>query len=465
MNNLRVLIADDDTEILFAFSQLCMNDHHTPITATDGEKALDLISRQKPDIAFFDLTMPKISGMELLKKIRSIDAELPIVLFTGYGNMQSAIEASQLGALEYLTKPIDIAKIREILKRIYSTKKNKSKSSNTLFTATISEEFELIGRSSKMLEVYKMIGSVSLTPNNVPVLITGESGTGKELVARAIHNSGKYRTEPFIAINCTAIPDNLLESELFGFEKGAFTGADETKKGKFEISGKGTIFLDEIGSLSESVQKKLLRVLQNREFERLGGLKQHSIEARFIAATNANLKDEIKKGRFRSDLYYRLNVAHIELPALRDRKEDIKPLIAHFISRYNHRLKKNIQDVDEEIYTLLENYNFPGNVRELENLIERAIILCRDDTLTISAFENPVSGHIPNEVPANLSNLSYSEAKELWSAPFEKAYIISLLKKYSGNVTKASEFAGMTRQNFSRIMRTHSISADQFRTN
>jgi len=316
-----------------------------------------------------------------------------------------------------------------------------------------------------MQEVFKLIGSISTTPNSTPVLILGESGTGKELVARAIHNNGPHSSEPFIAINCTAFPETLLESELFGYEKGAFTGATDRKLGKFELSNSGTIFLDEIGNLSLNLQQKLLRVIQYRRFERIGGNEIIPISARFVAATNIDITADVRSGRFREDLFYRLNVASVYLTPLRERKEDIPLLSNYFLYKYNNRLKKSIRGFSEETLELLKNYSFPGNVRELENIIERAVMLSKSDIIfadSLHEYLTPLSSKskLP-QIP--IKNNNFSESRNHIIEIFEKEFLSNMLNKNKGNISHAAKDCGMTRQNLIRLMKKHNFDSKFFK--
>ncbi len=465
MKKINILIADDDENILYAFSQFLEKDGYNGIIANDGEEALQKAKTCDPDVIFLDFTMPKFDGLQVLEKLRNEKSSVPIIIITGFGTMHTTIKAIQLGAFEYLTKPLDLKKVRDTIKRAVASTNVKIFKPNEIydFREEIHNRFEIIGNSSPMQEVYKLIGSISTTPNHTPVLILGESGTGKELVARAIHNNSKNSAHPFVAINCMALPENLLESELFGYEKGAFTGAIERKFGKFELAGEGTIFLDEIGGLSLNLQQKLLRVLQNREFERLGGNETHPVSARFIAATNSNLEHEVKTGNFREDLFYRLNVASVNLVPLRERKEDIFPLASFFLQKSNYLLKKNIKGLSEESLNLLENYDYPGNVRELSNSIERAVMLAKGEVLLSSDFSDLITKNGSHFDPFEISTNNFADAKEIFLDKFEKKFIDKLLKETSGNIAKAAEISGMTRQNFQRLVSKHEIEINHYR--
>ena len=456
MNNLKILIVDDDEKIIFAFREVFLKDGHFCIEAKDGIVALDKIEKDKPDLVFMDITMPECDGLETLKKIKTKNSALPVIIITGQGTMQTAISAMQLGAFQYLMKPLSVKTIREEIKKVEDSLKD-SHINSMEFHADFSDRHQLVGNSPDMHQVYKMIGSVSTTTNHTSVLIYGETGTGKELVARAIHNNSPNAKEPFIAINCTALPETLLESELFGHERGAFTGALERKIGKFEIAGKGTIFLDEVGDLSPQLQQKLLRVLQEREMERLGATQLIPVEARFIAATNQNLKNRIKEGFFREDLFYRLNVVIIKLAPLHKRKDDIPLLANFFLKKYCQRLKKNITGISNTALSLLQSYNFPGNVRELENIIERAVMLTSSNLLLPDAI-----GEIHHEkskaaLQLPLVSPDFTESRDYILDLFEKQFVVEQLTRHENNISAAAQASNMSRQNFHRLMTKHKI--------
>jgi DNA-binding NtrC family response regulator len=460
-----VLIVDDDEKILFAFQELFKKEGYRSLVADDGGDALRMIASASPDVLFLDISMPKLNGLDMLAELRSQNPSLPVILITGYGTMQTAIKAMQLGAFEYLTKPLDVQKVREVAKRALASSQASRRVQRELGSpnANILDRYELVGNSLGMQEVYKLIGSISTTSNHTSVLILGESGTGKELVAREIHAYGSNNAEPFVGINCTGIPETLLESELFGYEKGAFTGANGQKLGKFEVARCGTIFLDEIGTLPLSLQQKLLRVLQEREFERLGGNTPVQVEARFIAATNKDLLREIKENSFREDLFYRLNVVTLHLPPLRERRGDIPILASYFLTKYNRQHKKSIEDFSSGAMDLLCSYSYPGNVRELENLIERAVMITRGDVLLADSIGG-LMHQAPHEVAMlPVTSTVFSRARMDLLRLFERQFINQQLIKHHGNVTAAAKDSQMTRQNFQRLMKKFEISADRFR--
>ena len=461
MSATKILVVDDDEKILFAFRRLFEKEDFICIEAKDGKEGVAKVIEEQPSLVFMDITMPNLDGLAALQQIRAKDGKLPVVLITGQGTMQTAIKAMQLGAFDYLTKPLSLAKVREVTQRALQSAQGQSQAMESVprFNANMMDRYEIIGNSPVMQEIYKLIGYISITPNRTAVLIIGESGTGKELVARAIHNHSAPPQAPFVAINCTAFPETLLESELFGHEKGAFTGATERKLGKFEVAGNGTIFLDEIGDLSQNLQQKLLRVLQEREFERLGGHTLIKVEARFIAATNRDIAGKVKTGEFREDLFYRLNVATFYLPPLRQRSDDIPLLAQYFLEKYNSHLKKKVKDFSEEAMAVLRAYSFPGNVRELENLVERAVMLTRGDIILPDALQemSAITATKVSQLP--IVSPIFHEARDHLLDLFEKQFIAEILAKHRGNVSAAARECQMTRQNFHRLMLKHNIQA------
>ncbi len=461
----KILVVDDDEKILFAFRQVFSQEGYRCITAESGEEALDKVVSEKPDVIFMDIAMPGLGGLETLRQIKARNATVPVIMITGYGTMQTAIKAIQFGAFDYLTKPLDVEKIREEVKKALPDRAHSASTPEVQshFKADVIDRYELIGSTLAMQEIYKLIGSVAMTPNHTSVLITGESGTGKELVARAIHYSGPAASEPFIAINCTALPDALLESELFGHEKGAFTGAVEKKRGKFEIAGRGTIFLDEIGTLPSSLQQKLLRVLQERECERVGGNESYHIDARFVAATNVDLEAEVSKKRFREDLFFRLHVVAIHLPPLRERKDDIPLLAGYFLKKYAERIKKQIKGFSDETMQLLLRYSYPGNIRQLENIIERAVIFSKGEMIQPENLQEKMTANASGLKVLPIVSSVFGESRHHILEMFEKQFVIEQLKKHRGNVTVAARESKMTRQNFQRLMKKFKISAEHFR--
>jgi DNA-binding NtrC family response regulator len=368
----RVLIADDELNIRRVLEAILRRDGYEVVTAANGEEALAQMSREVNTV-ITDLKMPGLDGMGVLKRLSVDFPDVPVVMITAHGSVESAVEAVKLGAFDYLEKPFDQEQIRQIVAKALRTHMLSRRDARPEASATRGR-FRLVGESAAIRQVYQVVEKVADTPSTV--LITGESGTGKELVARALHDYSSRTGGPFIKINCAAIPKTLMESELFGYEKGAFTGAVGSKPGRFELAHGGSLFLDEIGEIPIEMQVKLLRVLQESEFERVGGIKTIKVDVRLITATNRDLAAEITTGGFRDDLYYRLNVVPIHLPPLRERREDIPLLVEHFIARFNERLKKQITGIEPDAIDRLIGHGWPGNIRELENVIERTILFC-----------------------------------------------------------------------------------------
>jgi len=370
-----ILIVDDEANIRRVLDAVFSKDGYRVLTAENGKKALDIISTEPDlDVLLCDLIMPDLNGIEVLKSAREINPFLSVVMITAHGTIKTAVDAMRFGAFDYITKPFDMDEIKLIVKN--ALERRRLLAENTELKQELRSRYkfdEIVGSSGKMHDVYKVIERVA--NSNATILVRGESGTGKELVARAIHYNSSRAAKPFIAVSCAALPETLLESELFGHEKGAFTGAVGQKAGRFELANQGTLFLDEIAEVSLSMQVKLLRVLQERKFERIGGTKTLSMDVRMIAATNRNLEEAVAMSEFREDLYYRLQVIQVFLPPLRDRREDIPPLVEHFVEKFNTENGRNIKFASPECMDLLMKYDWPGNIRELENAIERGVVL------------------------------------------------------------------------------------------
>src|SRR6478672_10157026 len=368
-----ILVIDDESSILHAFRRAFADPEDTLQTASDGSEGLELVARCRPDVVVLDLNLPDMSGLDVFHRIRTIDARIPVIFITGHGTTETAIEAMKQGAFDYLLKPLDVARVRELVERAAEISRLMRMPAMVADEALAQGPADvLVGRSPAMQEVYKAIGLVA--PQDLAVLILGESGTGKELVARAVYHYSDRSRGPFLAINCAAIPENLLESELFGHEKGAFTGADRRRIGKFEQCRGGTLFLDEIGDMTPLTQTKILRVLQGQQFERVGGNEPIKADVRVVAATNRDLEAMVTEGAFRGDLYYRLNVFTIRLPALRERGDDLPLLAEHFVRRFGPELRKEVRAIAPEAMELLRRYPWPGNVRELQSVIKQALL-------------------------------------------------------------------------------------------
>ncbi len=460
----KILIIDDDDKIVFAIQLILESDGFTILTAQNGKDGWEMIKKEAPDITILDIQMPGMSGLEVLEKIGEDKIDTSVIVITGFGTMDTAIRSMQLDAFDYLTKPLDMEKVKILCRRALEIRNLKKEIHGLRAQLDVSyEEDTLVGNSGTMQEIYKTIGSITSTPNDSSILIQGESGTGKELVAKAIHRNCHRSSFPFIVVNCTVLVENLLESDLFGHEKGAFTGAHERKIGRLELGNKGTIFFDEIGDLSMNLQQKLLRLLQEREFERVGGTETLKVDALLIFATHRDLEKEVESGNFREDLYFRMNVIPINLPPLRERKEDIPILIINFLAKYNRKLGKPVTAVSKEAMQALEAYDYPGNVRELSNLVERAIALNQKSVLTLGCLPNILQREDEQtDFNIPIKELNYIKARKDILRAFEKKFLSKLLRIYHGNVANAAKQAGMERQSFYRLLKKHEINPKQY---
>lgn len=439
-----VLVIDDDPLIRKTLSSYLSKKGFEALVAEDGEEGLQKYEEHIPDLVILDIRLPDVDGLEVLGRIREKNPNASIIIMTAYDDMKTTIEAIKSGAFEYLVKPLDYVELDLTIDKAFQIKSLEDKVSYLLEEKQKEYTIDnIIGRSVKMREVFKLIGSVANTRTNV--LIHGESGTGKELVAKAIHYNSPNKGEPFIVINCSAITDTLLESELFGHVKGAFTDAVYETKGKFEIAGKGTLFLDEIGDISANLQSKLLRVIETRDFMKVGGEKILKTEARIIAATNQDLKKLIEIGKLREDLYYRLKVVEIALPPLRDRKEDIPELVAYLLEKINRDLRKNVRKVPPEVMKTMMNLPWKGNVRELENALIRGVILAKGDVILDENLALEIGGK--KLYPKQLVPL-----KEV-----EKDYIQHVLKATKGNKTRTSQILQITRPTLDKKIKEYKL--------
>src|SRR3954468_608288 len=451
----QILVVDDEPNLRRVLSAQLERDGYDVHTAEDGEQALQVLKEHHLDLIITDLRMPKLDGMELLRRAVAIDDELPVVMITAHGTVDNAVEALKTGAFDYLTKPFDQAEVRAIVRKALRTRDlSAAEATRPESDARESARYGIIGQSPSILDLYAVLDRVADTPTTV--LITGESGTGKELVARALHENSSRRDKPFIKVNCAAIPKDLMESELFGYEKGAFTGAVGAKPGRFELAHEGTLFLDEIGSIPVEMQVKLLRALQESEFERVGGVKTIRVDVRLVAATNSDLKKEIAAGAFREDLYYRLNVVPIRLPSLRERSTDIPLLVSHFVRKFDARLRKNVTGIEPEALNVLLEHPWPGNIRELENVIERAVLFCDGDGLRPSDLPNelhrtpepplaaPATKHPAPASPAATDGLK--EQVKAAMSRLERELIVKALEQTGGNVTHAARLLKISRK-------------------
>lgn len=429
--NERILIADDEEGLRELLTDLLTEEGYAAESVTNGSAVLERIEAgERYDLLLLDLKMPGVSGIDLLERLRAAGNMIPVIMVTGYGTSSSAIRAMQIGAYDYLMKPFDNEEVLVVIRRLFE---HQALASRVRQLEQRSPEDRMIGRSTAMRDIYKMIGLVAAS--EASVLITGETGTGKELVANILHqNSG--RKGPFIPVNCAALPETLIESELFGHEKGAFTGAMAQRKGRFELANKGTIFLDEVGEISLPVQKKLLRVLQEGEIERVGGSSVLKVDVRVVAATNRDLLDEVHQGNFREDLYYRLNVVNIHMPPLRERRGDIQLLVEHFLNKFRFKPTDQPTRISEEAMLRLEEYDWPGNVRQLENEIERAVTFSQGRVITSQVLNLGTAGQPAQiDLAARVRNRD-SMATVL--AEIERIMLQEALRQSDGNVEAAA---------------------------
>jgi two-component system, NtrC family, response regulator AtoC len=472
-----VLIVDDEAEIRSLLTELLKDEGYAVKAAKSGAEAIAAIAKGTPDLVMMDVKLPDQDGLAVLKQLKREHNELEVIVMTAFGGSSTAIKAMEHGAYDYVTKPFEVEDLLATLKRVFehADMSNEVTALRLELGKSTAERERIVGSSRPMLEVFKLIGKVA--SSDATVLITGESGTGKELVAEALHRSSKRNPHPLVKVSCAALPETLLETELFGHEKGSFTGAMTMRKGRFETANKGTIFLDEIGEMTLATQTKLLRILQEREFERIGSNVPIKIDIRVITATNRDLEDEVEAGRFREDLYYRLNVIHLHMPPLRDRKEDIPLLVEHFLVKYRYEPSAIPTTVTEDALRRLVDYDWPGNVRELENAIERAIVLSRGNPITVDhlpftkapkaggrtlkqrrerleADEAALSGRreeLELDEAGTLTNGSGANGSNGTSfkdrvASLERQLIKEALDRAGGNRTKAAEDLGIYRR-------------------
>ncbi len=442
MSLAKILVVDDELSMREMLSNFLKNEGYRVLAVDNGEEAVARVRDEEPQVVLLDMKMAGMDGIETLAQIRELNKDTSIIIITAYGTMGNVVEAMKLGIYDYITKPFDVEKLKRLIERALKAQRL-SKQVPSL-QQKLEEKYRLeniVGKNPQMFEVYKRIGKV--VDNKATVLVTGETGTGKELVARAIHFNGLLKERPFVVVDCASLPQDILESELFGHEKGAFTGAIAKKLGKFEIAHGGTLFLDEVGNLTLAIQAKLLRVLQEKQIQRVGGTKPIKINVRIIAATHRDLEKAVKENSFREDLYYRLNVVLIPLPALRRRKDDIPLLVEHFLRQYRSESKGKIKYVPPETMNLLMNYSWPGNVRELENIIERAVVMGKESTI------------LPEDLPSEISEASYISYPDLTAGKtflkqrvvnLERKLIIEALEKTGWVQTKAAKLLGISRR-------------------
>ena len=447
----RILVVDDEESHRIMLRAVLKEEGYEVSEATDGTEAVKAVEQEPFDLILLDIRMTTMDGIEALTEIRKISPLVPVLIMTAYASVKTAVEALKAGAFEYLTKPLDIEELKILIEKALELYQLRAE--NIALKERLGDRFDfakIIGRSPKMKEVFDTLSLVA--PTDATVLILGESGTGKELVANSIHHNSPRASQPFIKVSCAALPETLLEGELFGHEKGAFTGAIARREGRFQLAHWGTIFLDEVGEMSMTTQTKLLRVLQEKEFEPLGSSRTVKVNVRVIAASNKDLDREAKAGRFREDLFYRLNVVPISLPPLRERREDIPALAAHFFATYRDKNRKQLNDIAGKAMDLLMRYDWPGNIRELENCVERAVILARGEIIA------------PADLPPIIQALSKDREIQGLNLPsgisiqeVEKALILKTLEDTGGNRTRAAEILGINRRTLQNKLKEYGI--------
>jgi DNA-binding NtrC family response regulator len=461
----KILVVDDEKDMLLLLERIITEEtEHEVVTEASPVKAVELVKKHPFDLVITDLKMPKMNGIKLLQQVKNIRANVSVIVMTAYGTIETAVEAIQKGAYDYITKPFQQQRIVLTIDKVM--KWQEVIGENLALREALAEEgvfSSMIGSTPVMMEIFERIRQVA--PTMATVLITGASGTGKELIAKAIHKHSLRQKKKFITVNCTTIPENVIESELFGHIKGAFTGAWKDKKGLVEEAHEGTLFLDEIGDLSPGLQTKLLRLLQEGEYKPVGSEVTRRADLRFIAATNHDLKGEIKENRFREDLFYRLNVLHFYLPPLKERKQDIPVLSTHFLKKYTRLYQKDVLDISPAAMQVLMLHDFPGNIRELENIIERAVILSRANSLTTNdlALDNEQADFL-QDADQDAYHLTFKEAKDKMVHMFHRNYIQALLSQSNGNISRAAQTAGIQRQYLHRLMKETGIDAADFKS-
>ncbi len=443
-----ILIVDDEKNIREGLGRALELEGYRTLLAPDGEQAMEMVEKEEVDLIIADLKMPGLSGQELLKKVVSAYPTVPVIILTGHGTIESAVKAMRDGAYDFLTKPLNLERLSLLVKRALSNRE--------LFLQhrALQEELgrrtkfpQIIGKSERMQKIFDVISQVA--PTKASVLITGESGVGKEIIADAIHFNSPRKDRPYIKVHCAALTETLLESELFGHEKGAFTGAIARRRGRFELANGGTIFLDEIGEINQSVQIKILRVLHEKKFERVGGEETIDVDVRILSATNKDLKQEIKNGNFREDLYYRLNVVNLHVPPLRERKDDIPLLMTTFLKEFTEENKKKIEGIDPKARLILSQYSWPGNVRELRNCIESAVVLCKGTIINVDDLPPYLRESNEKDYIKLNTGISLADA--------EKQIITLTLNRYGGNKSKTAEILGIGRKTLHRKLNEYNI--------
>jgi DNA-binding NtrC family response regulator len=453
----RVLIVDDEPDVVANWARLLGREDYPCVTATDGERALALLESERPDVVLTDLKMPRVDGMQILARALELDPDVVVIMITGHGTVESAVEAMRAGAFDYLLKPLPSNDVLRLAVERAAERRRLIEENRRLREPLAPRKgFDhIIGKSPAMTAVFDLVQKAARSEANI--LIQGESGTGKELIAQAIHAQSARATEVFVPVDCAALPDALLESELFGHERGAFTGADRTKPGMIEVADRGTLFLDEIGELPQALQSKLLRALQERQIRRVGGTKFVNVDVRLVSATNRDTAELVRKGEFRDDLFYRVNVITITLPPLRERAGDVALLAHYFLRRYGRNREPLLAGIEPEALARLEAYAWPGNVRELQNVAERACALTDGPMIRVRDLPEHVRGRGRLAPATPGKDLPLAEAREAWLQAFAQEYLTDLLRRHGGNISQAAKTAGIDRKTLHRLLSKHGI--------
>ncbi len=453
MPNETVLIIDDEESVRNSLAGVMRDEGYEVATASSGRQGIDLVQELQPTIVLLDIAMPDMDGIETLRRLKELRPEMPVVMITGHGTIETAVKTTKMGAYDFIVKPPELQQLTLIVK--HGIEEARLREENESLRRSIERRYEIVGEGEQIKQLRQQIQLAG--PTNGWVLIHGESGTGKELVARAIHRASRRASGPFVEVNCAAIPQELIESELFGHEKGSFTGATGMKRGKFELAHSGTIFLDEIGDMSLATQAKVLRVLEGQEFQRVGGSRSLRADVRVVAASNKDLSAEIRRGAFREDLYYRLNVIPLDVPPLRERSDDIPLLVRHFLREFSADYGQKPKAIEQEALSLFVKYPWPGNVRELRNIIERLIIMAPGPVIRLQDVPPPLSGR--QERPRALHGRNGSDHALLKDAraEFERSFITQKLKEFGGNVSRTADAIGVERSNLHRKIKTLEI--------
>jgi two-component system response regulator HydG len=453
----RVLVVDDEPDVVSTWVRVLERAGYVCSGTTDGERALGLLESERPDVVLTDLRMPGIDGMAVLARALEVDPDAVVIMITGHGSVEAAVEAMRAGAYDFLLKPLPSNDaLRLAVDRAVARRRLVEENRRLREPLASRVGFDnIVGTSPQMAAVFDLVQKAARSEANI--LVQGESGTGKELIARAIHANSPRAAQVFVPVDCASLPDTLLESELFGHERGAFTGADRTKPGMIEVADKGTLFLDEIGELPLSLQSKLLRALQERQIRRVGGTRFLTVDVRLVSATNREAAELVQKGRFREDLFYRINVITIVLPPLRERQGDVAVLAHHFLRRYGRNRERPLEGIDPDALALLEAYAWPGNVRELQNVIERACALADGPLVRPRDLPDHVRGRgrVAPAVPGK--DLPLREAREAWLRTFAQEYLTDLLRRHGGNISQAAKTAGIDRKTLHRLLGKHGI--------